>query len=97
VWNNSACSASGGYEKSLLRVLLQSAEAGQGSTCPLDEAQRDTVLLQGSSARARCNKGKDRTAALLSLAVGPRWDAADITADGRQNVAQGMRLRCLRT
>lgn len=32
-----------------------------GLDLPFDEAQQDTVLLQGSPARARCNKGEDRT------------------------------------
>jgi hypothetical protein len=31
---------------------------------------------------------------LWSSTVGPRWDAADITADGRQNVVQDGHVCC---
>lgn len=72
-------------------MLLQSAaEAGPDwLNLPFGRGPRDTVLMQGSPARAGCNKGEDRTALCGSLRVGPRvplsrWDAADITADGRE-------------
>lgn len=85
VWN-SACPASGGYEKSLPRVMhppVSSARLRLDLPLRLAPARHSqTVLLQGSPARGRCNKGKARTAALWELTVGPRWDAADITADG---------------
>lgn len=87
--------------KSLPRVMLlqSAAEAGPDwLNLPFGRGPRDTVLMQGSPARAGCNKGEDRTAVCGSLTVGllslgcRRHHGR---REGGRNVVQGLRLRCL--
>lgn len=68
-----------------------------GLDLPFDEAQQDTVLLQGSPARARCNKGEDRPGSCGSRRGGSSLGCRRHHGRRQQNVAQDGRVCCWRT